>query len=467
MNKQLIFLWLLINYVSKDFCIFSVFVRRNNQFRDCGRSHKYNIAMNFEKKMYILDDPDTLSLASFTSRISNTEKLSHLIDQTNSSRIAKITKLILLIICPIAALIAMSGILLYISFDTANQIQKAEHDINIIIEIATLLETIQGERGTTALWIRLNDNRESMVGARLATDDGIRNLLSEHGQDKTQENIFLDVGSLEILLDIRNRVDNFELSLEGALIEYTDLLSELMGRTLSPTIPASGSIWRKLVSLNLINHASDSADVIRIIGEIFFLNCSLTPQFQEMLIEEEANLNAYLKLTHDYVYYSDIDKGFAEAIKSLQPHENELTTLTHWAHDMDDFLEQCVSYNSKGGSEQSNIWSHDMSSYLQNIGEVKKESISEVKTELTETLQRSRKGVIIYTTVTVVVIIASFVVGFIYAKNITKLTANIQKYAKKVRPHQTVSHVFWQRCLAQTCVNEFSRKVQNELQRKQ
>ena len=402
-----------------------------------GRSHKYNIVMNFEKKMYILDDPDTLSLASFTSRISTTEKLSHLIDQTNSNRIAKITKLILLIICPIAALIALSGILLYISFDTANQIQKAEHDINIIIEIATLLENIQEERGKTALWIRLNDNGESMENARLETDNGIKDLLSEHSQDKTQQNIFLDVGTFERLLDIRERVDNLELSLEDSLTEYTELIYELTGKTLSPTIPASGSIWRKLVSLNLINHASDSADIIRIIGQIFFLNCSLTPQFQGIVIEEETNLNTYLKLTHDHVYYSDINKGFAEAIKSLQPHESELTILTYWAHDTEDFKEQCTSYNSNGGVEQSNIWCRDMSSYLQNIGEVKKESILEIKKELAETLQRSRKGVIVYTSVSVVVIIVSFVVGFIYAKNITKLTSSIQKYAKKVRSHQT------------------------------
>ena len=395
--------------------------------------------MNFEKKMYILDDADTLSLASFTSRISTTEKLSHLIDQTNSNRIAKITKLILLIICPIAALIAMSGILLYISFDTASQIQKAEHDINIIIEIATLLEEIQEERGTTALWIRMNDDRKSMENARRATDNGIKDLLSEHRQDQPKENIFLDVSSFDNLLDIREQVDNLELSSEASLIEYTDLISDLMGKTLSPTIETGGSIWRKLVSLNLINHASDSADVIRTIGEIFFLNCSLTPQIQGMLIEEEANLNTYLKLSHDYVFYSDIDKGFAEAIKSLQPHENQLTTLTHWAHDIEDFKEQCISYNSNAGSEQSNIWSHDMSSYLENIGQVKKESISEIKTEITKTLQQSRKGVIIYTSVTVVVIIASFIVGFIYARNITKLTSSIQKYAKKVRPFDTTT----------------------------
>ena len=122
--------------------------------------------MNFEKKLHILDD--TASLASFTSRISP-EKLDRIIDQSKSNRIQQITKLVFLIVCPIAALIALSGILLYVSFQTANQMQRAEVDINFIIEMAQLVEEMEDERGTTASWISIGGigtDYHSMVAAR-------------------------------------------------------------------------------------------------------------------------------------------------------------------------------------------------------------------------------------------------------------------------------------------------------------
>ena len=122
--------------------------------------------MNFEKKLYILDD--TASLASFTSRISP-EKLDRIIDQSKSNRIQQITKLVFLIVCPIAALIALSGILLYVSFQTANQMQRAEVDINFIIKMAQLVEEMEDERWTTASWISIGGigtDYHSMVAAR-------------------------------------------------------------------------------------------------------------------------------------------------------------------------------------------------------------------------------------------------------------------------------------------------------------
>ena len=83
-------------------------------------------------------------------------------------------------------------------------------------------------------------------------------------------------------------------------------------------------------------------------------------------------------------------------------------------------------------NEQRSIWEHDMTAYLNEVKEVKKQTITEIKVELNELLDNSQKGVILYTSVTVVAIVASFITGFIYAKSITKMTASIQKYAKKV-----------------------------------
>ena len=114
--------------------------------------------MNFEKKVNILDNPeDTVSLSSFSSRISVAEKLDHIIDQSESNRVARISKLILLILGPIAALIALSGILLYVSLETAYEMERAKIDVDFIIDMAGLVEKAQNERGTTASWISIQD----------------------------------------------------------------------------------------------------------------------------------------------------------------------------------------------------------------------------------------------------------------------------------------------------------------------
>ena len=113
--------------------------------------------MNFEKKVHILDNPeDTVSISSFSSRLSVAEKLDHIIDQSKRNRVARISKLILIILSPIAALIALSGILLYVSLETANKMERAKIDVDFIIDMAGLVEKMQNERGTTASWISLS-----------------------------------------------------------------------------------------------------------------------------------------------------------------------------------------------------------------------------------------------------------------------------------------------------------------------
>ena len=187
-------------------------------------------------------------------------------------------------------------------------------------------------------------------------------------------------------------------------------------------------MWRKLISLNMVTHALDSADIIKTIGAKFATDCALdTEQFHR----EEANLDTYLRLAHDY--YSGIDNSISMIIHELEENNINLSLLGIWIHDdTENFKEECIDMALNVRNEQRMIWEHDMSDYLTEIKEVKKQTISEIKVELNELLNDSQKGLIIYASVTVVLILASFVIGFIYARSVSKMTASIQNYAKKV-----------------------------------
>ena len=179
---------------------------------------------------------------------------------------------------------------------------------------------------------------QSMVTARRETDNRIRDVITEdRNDDNDASDAFHAEDLLRILMEIRGKVDNREISYEEALAEYTNLISRFLSRNVSSVyIPAGVPLGRKLISMNMISNALDSADIIRTIGARFALDCSLDA---EQFHREEANLNIYLRLAHDY--YSDADDQVSKTIYQLEKDNINLSLLGIGIHDDEDFKEEC------------------------------------------------------------------------------------------------------------------------------
>ena len=380
-------------------------------------------------------------VSSEISAFSNLEekrKIEELINISSKQKLVRVVKLNTLIVIPIVSLLVMTGILLQISRTTASQIEKTKLDITFAIDVSTIVNVLQIERGTTAMFMSSNVSNvgeiENVQRAREKTDRSRITVPSD--MEMNFGNNSRNATDLTYIINnLRKDVDQNKLSIKTMISRYTTLNHKLLDLSISSVdLPTLGMPWRTIVSINTLSRASDSIGIQRALGSTFFVTCGFNRETELWFMELETELQTYVELS--FFYYPH---GEAMYEKELDKTDDVLDRISNIKSTMfgnnSNFVIKCNSLNKTERLASGTCWFREVTLFIEILRKVREEAGVKMLETLEDLLHDSKKKVAMYTTVTVLITITSSVLGIIYGNTINKMTEEIKKYSDKVGVH--------------------------------
>ena len=380
-------------------------------------------------------------VSSEISAFSNQEekrKIEELINISSKKKLVRVVKLNTLIVIPIVSLLVMTGILLQISRTTASQIEKTKLDITFAIDVSTIVNMLQIERGTTAMFMSSNVSYvgeiENVQRAREKTDDA--RIVVPSDIKLTFSNVSRNaIGLTYIINNLRKDVDENKLSIKTMIARYTALNHRLLDLSISSVdLPTLGMPWRTIVSINTLSRASDSVGIQRALGSTFFVTCGFNRETELWFMELETELQTYMQLS--FFYYPRGETMYEEELDKTDNVLDKISIMkaTMWENNSN-FTIKCNSLNKTDRLANGTCWFREVTLFIEILRKVREEAGIIMLETLEDLLRDSKKKVAMYTTVTVLITITSTLLGIIYGNSINKMTEEIKKYSDKVGAH--------------------------------
>ena len=380
-------------------------------------------------------------VSSEISAFSNQEekrKIEELINISSKKKLVRVVKLNTLIVIPIVSLLVMTGILLQISRTTASQIEKTKLDITFAIDVSTIVNMLQIERGTTAMFMSSNVSNvgeiENVQRAREKTDDA--RIVVPSDIKLTFSNVSRNaIGLTYIINNLRKDVDENKLSIKTMISRYTALNHRLLDLSIaSVDLPTLGMPWRTIVSINTLSRASDSVGIQRALGSTFFVTCGFNRETELWFMELETELQTYMQLS--FFYYPRGETMYEEGLDKTDNVLDKISNMkaTMWENNSN-FTIKCNSLSKTDRLANGTYWFREVTLFIEILRKVREEAGIIMLETLEDLLRDSKKKVAMYTTVTVLITITSTLLGIIYGNSINKMTEEIKKYSDKVGAH--------------------------------
>ena len=382
---------------------------------------------------------NTSRVSSATSTFSNQEekkKIEELINISFKKKLFRVVRLYTVVVIPITTLLVMTGILLQKSRTTASQIEKTKLDITFAIDVSKIVNMLQIERGTTAMYMSYNVSnigniedvqraREKTDGARIVVaSDMMKVTLSSHSGNTMDFTYVIKM--------LRKDIDENKLSIKTMISRYTTLNHRLLDLSISSfDLSTQGMPWKTIVSINTLTRTSDSIGIQRALGSTFFVTCEFNRETELWFMALETELQTYMQ--QSFFYYP---QGEAIYKEELDKTDNVLDKITNmksviWKNNSS-FKDTCNSLNKTDRLTNGNYWFREVTVLIEILRNVREEAGIKLLKTLDDFLLDSKKTVAMYTTVTVLITITSSLLGLIYGNSINKMTEEIKKYSDKV-----------------------------------
>ena len=381
---------------------------------------------------------NTSRVSSATSTFSNQEekkKIEELINNSSKKKLFRVVKLYTVVVIPIITLLVMTGILLQMSRTTASQIEKTKLDITFAIDISKIVNMLQIERGTTALYMSSNVSnvgniedvqraREKTDNAKIAVASDMKVTLSSHSGNATNFAYIIKI--------LRKDVDENKLSVRTMISRYTTLNRRLLDLSISSfDLPTQGMPWKTIVSINTLTRASDSIGIQRALGSTLFVTCGFDRETELWFMALETELQTFMQ--QSFFYYPHGEAMYQEELDQTDNVLDKIANMKSiiWKNDSN-FKETCNSLNKTDRLTNGNYWFREVTVLIEILRNVREEAGIIMLETLDVFLLDSKKKVAMYTTVTVLITITSSLLGLIYGNSINKMTEEIKKYSDKV-----------------------------------
>lgn len=220
------------------------------------------------------------------------------------------TKLFTLTIIPLIFIIILSSLFIYKEYKNKNEYSTLKQLIKVDSNISLLLHEIQKERGMSVGYIGSNakEFKNKLIRQREKTNNQIKNFensfknlnkddLSTHSLEIVN-NVFDEFRSLQ---NIRNRIDNLELSTKKALNYYTlinSLLLDFIARTSS--LSHDTSTTKEILSFYNFLMTKEKAGIERAIGASTLAKGSFQDDMFSKFTSLISTQNQYLKQFRTY-----------------------------------------------------------------------------------------------------------------------------------------------------------------------
>ncbi len=288
------------------------------------------------------------SRVSVVSTMSNQEEKRHIEELTNTSnkkKLVRIIKMNLVVITPIIVLLAMAGILLQMSLTTSREVESAKRDIEFAIAVSTVVNYLQIERGTSAMFLSSN------VSDVAASTAGVRNATNRALEDVPPDLTITLRGSstselvTRILGDLRSKVNGRELPIPKMIEQYTILDHTLLDLSVSEVdLPAKGMPWKAAVSINTLSRASDSVGIQRALGSTFFVTCGFDKATALWFIKLEQELLLFTQLS--FFYYPFGFEVYQQKLSRTNNVEQNITEMKEIIA-ANDYVSECSLYSEE------------------------------------------------------------------------------------------------------------------------
>ena len=349
-----------------------------------------------------------------------------LIGKKKTSSLTQWAKMILVMGLLIMALLMLTGVLLYMSISTARTVNDASRNIQLTIEISDLVTELQVERGLTAMYLSVNGTTN--IGDVPEIHEARGNT------DKEMGDIHLD-GRIEYMITmLRNEVNAGKYNLKEMIKKYSSLDNFILDSFVSDVdLPAKGIVWKSHVSLNAIIRALDGAQIKRALGSTFFITCGLDQETHQWFLQKGTELDVYLEQT--FFYYHKGKAFYDQRVNSTDEVKGNLSNMIETLDA--GFITHCQGMTAEEKSKESFIWFNSMTKYLGILRQIKDMIVSDRVKTLARLRADANRDVAVYTTVTVIVTLASLMIGLVYARYMNEMTEKIKNYANKVLLHCT------------------------------
>ncbi len=378
-----------------------------------------------------------MSLRSLQSAFSDQEQRKKMKELTNTSKQTKIKRIIrmnLVVVVPIISLIAMAAILLQNALTTQRDVKNARNDVEFALSVSAIVSALQVERGTSALYMSSNSANIGEVArvrdVRASTDRALRMIPADtaillRGDNHTRPLV-------EIVHELRDDVNGQRIVLREMVDRYTNLDHSLLDYSVAVVdLPGKGMPWRVVVAINTLSRASDSIGIQRALGSTFYVTCSFDRATAEWFAALETAYQTYLTIS--FFYYEDGRRFYEDQLaRSGNSLSIKINSMKGVIND-NDYAEECSGFSQSKRENDATYWFSTLTLYIDILREVRESAGRDIVRILDRVSGDAAQEVTIYTSVTVLVSLASLGLGVLYANSVNKMTEDIKAFSDKVK----------------------------------
>ncbi len=238
-------------------------------------------------------------------------------------------KLVLLVAVPLIGLLYLTGIKIMERVELNRKIAQTADLVEISQVISKVVHETQKERGATAGFIgsRGEEFKDILTSQRKSTDKELKKFKAvltakiDGYSPKLKKKLQFILKRTKLLPQIRNRVDNFGISLKEAIEYYTDLNKNLLDVvSIAARYSPQNDISKDLISYNAFLKAKERAGIERAVLSGTFAEDRFLPGMFEKAVSlvaaQKAYLDDFLQTTNDNIkkiYFQKIkDPSFAK-----------------------------------------------------------------------------------------------------------------------------------------------------------
>ena len=375
--------------------------------------------------------------SSAVSKENEIQRIESIINTTRHCKLSRTVKLNLILLVPTCTILVLMGILLEMSHSATRDATQTKEDVKFVINVATLVNMLQIERGTTAMYMSSKTNVSEIARVqfvRQQTDNASREVppnlavtLSFNFSNPKEQTV------AEVPKALREDVNKNILSLREMIFRYTTLNHRLLDMSMSQVGSSMKELpWRTLVSIDAMSRASDSVGIQRALGSTFFVTCGFDKETELWFRELETELQTYMQLS--FYYNPDSYSLYLQALNETDNVMDKIYFMKSIIERNDNnYQMQCSNWTEEERLANGSYWFATLTVFIEILRDVRVVSGSNIQDILEKHVEKSTKNVALYTAISFVIIIVSLFLGAIYSKNINNMTSEMKDYSDKVR----------------------------------
>ncbi|XP_064641408.1 uncharacterized protein LOC135496178 [Lineus longissimus] len=377
------------------------------------------------------------SLYSIMSGL-DTQLLRNLADgDVKATRRRDIASMLLVIMIPILALIALASVNFSVVVKTHQVVDVAKVSINRESEMAAVTLNLQIERGMTAMFLSSKGTNKAaygrMLDQQLATDDSIEKITAwpEVGINVNNQ-VINSSNDLRASLQLyRNRVLSADIPFEYNIRFYTNVTHALMLHSeLRHEMPSSYTVWKYMLANSAILRVSDVVGIQRALGSTFFTLCKFNPANFVWFMSLDGEKLAYFETA--FLYCRECKEMYSSAADEKRKLLLEIETKKSLIGD-EAWQENCTKYDAVTIFSNSQAWFEDVTDYISILVKVRLHARDLTIAALGDIAKSADTSLTSYSVVIIIISLCSLGIGYFYTMNVQKIVSSVRKYTLNLR----------------------------------